>query len=218
MRLSQYCKKAIIACPLALILYATLCIGTISLFDSEFTLRPQSPSTAVVFFSEFGNSEGLSKETILRLEDALTLFKDGLIERFVVVGGARKESNRFGGKLMAKYLARRGISEDLIRADLKSYDTNTNLKAAQKLCEPGDIKNRTYISDPLHLLRIRFLLDQLPNVRFYASERSSRWSTLFVVKRVTHELVAYLAYALIPSEQYAKLVHWYRESSAKDLN
>lgn len=72
------------------------------------------------------------------------------------VGGARPSRGFFGSEVMARRLMELGIDGGAIRTERKSFDTISNVEAAQRL-EPH-APAVVIVSDVLHLWRIRWIM------------------------------------------------------------
>jgi vancomycin permeability regulator SanA len=169
-------------------------------------------AAGVAFFHSFGAQEGLSPESMARVEHARMLFQAGKVRWLVCVGGSRRDRPESGAALMAKALARRGVPPKRLRRDATSFDTIGNWRSAQALLGPSAAQDPLLISSPLHLLRIGHIAQGAgtPAPTHTTAEALRRRGGAIWLD-VHREWLAWTAAALLPPDRYERWVRRWRD-------
>lgn len=125
----------------------------------DFVTAPKTPikcDACVVFFHNFDDGH-LDPETITRLEQGIKIYKDGLAEYIVCVGGAKEKQGRFGAVWMKNYLLAKGVPNGNVFSETSSFDSVSNWKAARNISEREGWKAIALVSSPFHVYRLYHL-------------------------------------------------------------
>ena len=107
------------------------------------------PAAAVVFYN---SAEPFQTQ---RFERAVTLLREGKVDRLLFVGGYRPWRSAVGAETQAQRARALLGRDDVAAADGGSYDTLSNMAAIcplRQIAAPG--RNLILVSDALHLMRI----------------------------------------------------------------
>jgi hypothetical protein len=123
----------------------------------------------------------LEPDRMNRLERALALFRQGRVDKILIVGGFRPSRPVPGGRELANLAARILDRPNAVAADATSFDTLSNISSVcplQQQMAPG--RALVLISDPLHLARIWADRRQLScvsrgEIGFAASNPNTNW-------------------------------------------
>ena len=136
-------------------------------------------------------------ETHRRLNHAVELYEEKVIEYILCVGGARPRFNVFGSESMRQFLIDAGVPEGRVFAEKKSFDTITNWYMARQIIQGYGGNRVIAVSSPFHLYRFRQIVNSEPNSRVkvfyspYILKRSSPSITFFDIwKQVRYEWLA----------------------------
>ncbi|MBU2709643.1 YdcF family protein [Zooshikella harenae] len=129
---------------------------------NELTDSPNADALIILMGDFNNNYTALGKQTLRRLNYALTLARKKAIKNFLCVGGSRPTNNIYGAILMKQYLASQGIDEDNILAETHSYDSQTNWQNAKSIITQQGWKTVFLVSTPLHLQRFKTIIEQDP--------------------------------------------------------
>jgi hypothetical protein len=113
-------------------------------------MSASGPGTAVVFF------DGTVEATLPRALHALDFVRRGMVDRVLLVGGARPARAFFGSAVLRGRLsAMEGFGRAAWTADVESFDTPSNLRAAGAFLRAGRADGPVlFVSDDYHLWRI----------------------------------------------------------------
>jgi uncharacterized SAM-binding protein YcdF (DUF218 family) len=119
-----------------------------------------------------------------RLNVAIKLYKKGLFEKFVVVGGMKnKNLDITEAEAMKRYLIRKGIHSRNILKEETSLDTIGNaFFLKQKILKPRMWKNLIVITSDFHLERTRIIFEKILGKRYkmkFIGSKSLDISTFF---------------------------------------
>ena len=90
-----------------------------------------------------------------RLKHAAELYKDGVAEHIVTVGGKRKGDNFTEAEAGERYLGTLGVPSSAIVVVGQGHDTLTSIKAAARVLDEHHWKTAILVTDPWHSLRSR---------------------------------------------------------------
>ena len=172
---------------------------------------------AIVLAGDFDKKTGeLASETHRRLNHAVELYEEKVIEYILCVGGARPRFNVFGSESMRQFLIDAGVPEGRVFAEKKSFDTITNWYMARQIIQGYGWNRVIAVSSPFHLYRFRQIVNSEPNSRVkvfyspYILKRSSPSITFFDIwKQVHYEWLANVS-TLLPKSIYKRLIHHLR--------
>ena len=171
---------------------------------------------AVVFFGDHDRHYMPGRETLRRLDHALELYREGMIDNLICVGGISlvKKRGVSGSYMMRDYLIRKGVPGSRVMYDSVSYDSFSNWEEARRMLVSNGWKTVTLISSPFHLYRLSGIVDADGLVlSFSPYSRECKVSlTAFMYQRqwIHHEWIAYAALKLLPEQYYRKLLRMIR--------
>lgn len=178
----------------------------------------------VVFFANWDLNDrvnsGLGPESVERVAATARLYAEGTIKQVVCVGGNRSDPRLAGSTRMARQLTALGVTPARVHHDTSSYDTVSNWQAAKEILPGLEAERILLISSPLHLLRIRALVDCADRCAYAPSNGAVSMlleRPLDTVKAVHLEWVAWTARALLPADTHARLIRKYRNWTAPAL-
>lgn len=209
---------------MVVILLACLTLGDLVLFYSlplhylypfSFDAPSTKPPIAAILFNDFNDTfTGINNETMRRVNYGLALLQSNKVEKLVVVGGNRKESQRKGAQLMADYLLESGAAMEQILLEQTSSDSISNLEQLGRIMEKQGVKTIALISSPYHLQRIRSM--KIPSqTKFiynpYTPDNCSPHLSRGEIWQSAHyNLTAYALHTLLPESVYRNFVRWIR--------
>jgi uncharacterized SAM-binding protein YcdF (DUF218 family) len=177
--------------------------------------QPVKTEVGIVLFGDFRGG-ALGAETLRRVAFAARQFETGGFERILCAGGARPARNLYGSELMKSELLRLGIPLGRVFTENVSKDTPSNVDEALKVVEGKGWNTATLLSSPLHVYRVRELLQGRsgsPRVFLAAygygeCRPEIDWKTLW---RQTHyEWGARLLQGMLPARFYQRLIEFIR--------
>lgn len=152
--------------------------------------------------------KGLGKETLRRVNHAINLFRQGLVENIFCVGGARPKRNVFGSEYMKQTLIDSGVPSKKILTERQSYDSKSNWKIASCSIKANDWNAVVIITSPLHIHRLKRSVFNEPADHldlFFSpySYHSYKDTNLELTRfaawlQVQHEWLGYLSHYLLP--------------------
>ena len=187
-----------------------------SIYPAPTTQEPPTADACAVLFNDFNdNFTGINEETARRVEHGIALFKQGKVQHLIMAGGVRKELKKYGSTLMAEYAQGKGIPQNAILVDSKSYDSFTNLANIQAIMASNHLQNLILISSTHHLARIKRIgLGRLtknctlsPYNPFSAKPAISRFELWGSIHR---NLIAEMLWRMMPATSYKNFVIWVR--------
>lgn len=136
-----------IAADIAIVL--ALCCYASAIYGHEMLPATGGPAAAVVFYN---SAEPFQSQ---RFERAISLLREGKVDRLLFVGGYRPWRHAVGAEAQAQQARALLGREDIAAADSGSYDTLSNMAAICALRErAAPARNLVMVSDALHLARI----------------------------------------------------------------
>ena len=156
----------------------------------------------VVFFDRPGHYE--------RVETAIEAFKAGYARNLLMVGGCRPGTGYFGALEMAKFAQKEGIATENLEVGAGSYDTRTNLEEARDMAVYKGWTSIAFVSDSLHLVRIRRSVAKDQTLAALAQERTLAspypGGVINMIGRANHEMAFAIVSALLPPAWVNSLV------------
>lgn len=178
-----------------------------------FSDSPESSDGIIVFHGDrSGNGQDIGPGSIARMQMAEKLLQDDKGKGIFCTGGARPEIGYFGCVLMREHLVAVGLNQDKIFADTRSNDTISNIHEALMAASFHEWKSMTLVSDQMHLIRIKVLLDKFPDKPkiIFAPVNGNMFAGVGkffqIWKRAHYELLAWIAWKLIPTDVYRFLL------------
>jgi vancomycin permeability regulator SanA len=151
------------------------------------------PSDVAVVLGNKVYVEGPSKRLQGRLDRAVALYQQQMIDRIIVSGGIEPEGLN-EAVIMAKYLEEQGIASEAILLDEQGDNTYLTALNTQKICHQNDFTSVVVISQFYHLTRIKLAFRK---VGFHslttAHARYFEWRDFYSLLR---EFFAYYHYLL----------------------
>jgi uncharacterized SAM-binding protein YcdF (DUF218 family) len=152
----------------------------------------QRADAAIVFFGDWG------AQTETRVGEAVDLLASGEAGAVILVGGCRPTEDRNGGELMMRFALAKGADSSKLFPDTCSYDTRSNLEAVADIAAREHFTSFIFISDALHLQRIRALARKMPAFVNAAESVGQSFSPAWAWTRAHYEIAA-LAVNALPS-------------------
>lgn len=91
-----------------------------------------------------------------RLDHALALYREGLAPTVVVTGGIGEGDQVSEATVGQQYLAAQGVPRQAIIVRPEGRSTQASIAAVARWAEPLGIRRVLLVSDPFHMLRLRF--------------------------------------------------------------
>jgi uncharacterized SAM-binding protein YcdF (DUF218 family) len=113
-----------------------------------------------------------------RINEAISLYKKGLVHYLVFTGGTPESDYPSEGWVGREFAIKHGVPETAILVELTSRTTEQNLVNAQLLMAPHGIKTVLLVSDPLHMYRAMAIARDLGLQATPAPTSSSRFQSL----------------------------------------
>lgn len=92
-----------------------------------------------------------------RINHAITLYKEGYVNKLIVTGGIGKGNQQSDAYAAMQYAIARGIPQEDILLEEESKITQENLENAKVLMDEYDYSTAIIVSDPLHMKRAMLL-------------------------------------------------------------
>ena len=179
---------------------------------------------AVIFFHDWGEENGLSAETVLRLEHAKGLYNRGLVSTLICVGGGAGSSMRergvTGARLMCRYLNEMGVLKDDLLADERSFDSLSNLRSLADICIEQRYKNLIFVSSASHLYRLQFFWEE-SSIKIAMSPHGDQINTnlsWYLQKwwSIQKEWISFTLIGLLSPAEYQAFTGWWRSVDDPD--
>lgn len=118
--------------------------------------KVEAKEFAIVLGAAIENNSQPGSYLKYRLNDAVTLFNAGCVEKILLSGDNSKESHD-EISVMNNYLLEKGIPQSKIYGDYAGFDTYSTMERASKLF---DIKSAVVVSQAFHLPRAVYIARQ----------------------------------------------------------
>lgn len=207
----------LVAAFLGLVLLADAVVCGVLVVKAETTTSSYydwgEPVDALVVFYE-------RPDSFRRVDAAIEALRGGRAQHLLMVGGCRPREGRFGALEMATYAIEAGIPPDIVHVDGGSFDTKSNLAEALKVAGDMNWNSIAFVSDPLHLLRIRKIasaslpLDSMSAGRSVASPYTG--GALGAAWRAQHETLYMMLSAVVSESLLAQLIQSGRTGQSID--
>jgi uncharacterized SAM-binding protein YcdF (DUF218 family) len=170
----------------------------------------------VVFFGDFGKNGDPGRESLRRLHLAVELYKRNIGKNIIFVGGRRPSRDLSGSRVMAQRAVAAGIKSSNIFYDMSSRDTLFNWREAEKIIIGNNFKEVIVISSIFHLIRIERIIKMRNGIRgFFASYGEANTLPPKSLREgfcdYNYNLMAYIAYLILPSCCYQAIIHRIRD-------
>lgn len=218
--MSKILKSCCIIFPLIIVPYLLLFLYIEHVAVQQYTgyerYADREIDALIVFFGDFEKSGDLGRESLRRLHLAVELYKGNIGKNVIFVGGRRPSRDLSGSRIMAKRAVEGGIKPSNIFYDRSSRDTLSNWSEAEKIINGNNFKEVILISSIFHLIRIERIMRMRNSMRiFFASYREDNaLPPRSLGERFcdyNYNLLAYIAYLLVPSRWYRAIVDRMRE-------
>ena len=107
----------------------------------------------IIVLGDGRSSDGVSPVFRERLNQSITLYKEGYADKILVTGGLGEGSYLSDAYVAGMYLLDQGIPQEDILLEEESEQTITNLVNAKKLMDENGFSSAIIVSDPLHMMR-----------------------------------------------------------------
>lgn len=88
-----------------------------------------------------------------RLNHAMYLYQNGIVEKILLTGGARPNSSEAESRYAKLYLRSLGVPDSIILTEEVSQNTRANLANAKEVMRKNRLYSALIVSDPLHMKR-----------------------------------------------------------------
>jgi len=162
---------------------------------------------AIVFFAAFDKDKNLDTLQKARLNKAVELFKSGIVDNIICVGGNRSSQNLHGSLKSTEYLLSKGIPSDRVFYDLYSFDTKSNLNEAHKIASQRSFDKLIYVSDAIHLHRIsKFTTYD----NYCLRDIDYKFSFFQIIIMSNQSFFSFILEKILDEETYIKFIHLLR--------
>lgn len=96
-----------------------------------------------------------------RLDHALELYEDGLVDHIVVTGGSQEGDRFTEATAAANYLIDREVPDEHIIREVQGTNTWESLAAAARVLRQRGLTDVVLVTDGYHALRVRAIADEL---------------------------------------------------------
>jgi uncharacterized SAM-binding protein YcdF (DUF218 family) len=173
---------------------------------------------AIVFFNDFRGDWTINDETIRRCNHALSQFRNHKISAIMCSGGSRPRHGKSGARLMAQWLSERGVPSQGLHVEVNSCETVGNIRNSMKMLNALGYRSVLFMSSPLHLYRIDFLLsgnETSHGIRVGFSPYPYRGispalNTFEALKQTHYEWISFTLYLLLPKGLYNRIIYHIR--------
>lgn len=97
----------------------------------------------------------------LRLDKAVELFSEGYAEQIIVSGARGPDEIDSEAAVMRNYLLSRGLTEDVVYIEDKSYNTIENLTGSQQIMQMHGWHSAVIVTNPFHVYRCLLITRQI---------------------------------------------------------
>lgn len=175
----------------------------------------RSIDALVVFFGGFRDGSP-NDESIRRFRLALQLYRAGIGERIIFVGGFRPSHSYTGSQMLAQRAIDQGLAPSIIFFDARSRDTVQNWLEAERIITRKGLKRVILISSIFHLIRIGQVIrfrNGIEHFEICYDEADAVPPKTIVASfgEYTYNIIAYAIYCLLPSEWYNIVVEYLRQ-------
>lgn len=116
----------------------------------------------VIFFRDFNKEKtDIGIDSARRANKIISLYKRGLIDDVICVGGSRKNIGVYGSDYVKEFLVKENVPDERVYVDNISYDTKTNWREALMLLEKINSQSAVIVASPLHVIRIKKMIKRL---------------------------------------------------------
>ncbi len=199
--------SAIVLVILALLLTPVLTIaGAHQYVESAATERVDTPSDVIVVLGAAQYNGTPSPVLQSRLNHAASLYRSGISDRIMTVGGRAPGDAHSEASAGRNYLIAAGIPPTAIVDVGKGTDTLESLEAAAEVAEAKGWESATIVTDPAHTARSVAMATRLG---FDARPNPSRTGdgTRVTSEYVQRETVAYLAFELMQQWSVPRIIN-----------
>jgi len=195
------CRRPIAAGLLALLL--TLVLGFLAVAwrivsYSDQSFEASADAAVTLGAAAWGNKPSpVYRE---RINEAISLYKKGLVRYLIFTGGTPESSYPSEGWVGREFAIKHGVPETAVLEEQTSRTTQQNLANAQQLMVAHGIKTVLLVSDPLHMYRAMSIAKDMGLPATPAPTSSSRFQSLTSrAKFLWRETWLYLEYWLFRS-------------------
>lgn len=128
-----------------------------------------------------------------RLNLALDLLKNGYAKYIIVSGGQGKNEKITEAEAMKRYLIKKGVKEEQIIKEDKSYSTYENLLNSMEIMKYMGFKDAIIVSNKYHLKRAALIANKLGIKASYAGCFVKNW-IYFEITGFLREILALLKF------------------------
>ncbi len=163
---------------------------------------------------------GTSPSPVLRerLNHAIALYEQGLVEKLIFTGGIGRRSRLSEAEVSRRYAVARGVAEADILLDGRSTNTIENLANARTVGLRNGLETYLLVSTPYHMKRAMWIAADLDMEAFSSPTRTIRWiSTATRRRAIVQETASFLVHVWRRfTPDYARVIR--SESTAAPLS
>lgn len=181
-------------------------------------MNPTKADCAIVLFNDFTEDWALNDESIRRCRHALDLYLKHQVSAIVCSGGNRHREGKSGAKLMFQWLSEQGVPRNALHMEMNSCDTLGNIQNSIRMINALGYSSALFVSSPLHLYRINFLLPKEikpGGIMIFLSpysyeDISPKPGTLSLFKQIHYEWISFGFYLFLPRSLYNQIIYYNR--------
>jgi uncharacterized SAM-binding protein YcdF (DUF218 family) len=144
----------------ALICFTTAMLLLAPIVYHAYAAKPQKSDVIVVLGCQiWGRSPSLMLK--YRLEEALSLYRQGYAKNLIVSGGQGNDEITFESSVMKQWLVDHGVETDAILEESRSTSTYENLKFSLVLMNEHSLQSATLVTSDFHIYRSLMLAARL---------------------------------------------------------
>ena len=123
-------------------------------------------------------NNGVSEVYKQRLNHAVDLYKNDIIDMVIVTGGRAKNNENSDAYMAKQYLIKEGVPEESILLEEESTITQENLENSLKIMNDNKLETALIISDPLHMKRAMLIAKDLGIDAYASPTKTSAYKSL----------------------------------------
>ncbi|MBA7643338.1 hypothetical protein ES703_51063 [subsurface metagenome] len=208
--------------PRLLIVLAILVIADIIAATAWFQLvakdcqsSGENSDVAVVFMGPWDGDFGVGKDTMRRIDHALELYHDGLIDNIVCAGGSLPRKGLYGAEDMKRVFVSLGVPEEHIYSERLSYDSQSDWEEARKIINSNNWNSVRIVSSAIHLPRLQDIITDKNLSIIYSpypyDQCQPEISCVCLWWQINYEWLALVAATVLPDSVYRPSIRWLRE-------
>jgi len=176
--------------------------------------KPRKVDVIIVLFDGFDDRHYPNRQSLRRVDYAITLLKEEYASHIIFSGGARPSRNFYGSELMSKAARELGLSSDQVYFETTSNDSITNWEESFKIIKENKWHSVLLVSSLFHLKRVKRLIEHHGINVYYTPvpfDNCNPPLTYFAYWSSAHyNIASYVLYCLLPSSTYRTIINTLR--------